>query len=57
MADVEIRQYRAIGDRVRHKESGTAGTIQAFWVVWDDHKSRPNETGPFCDSVLETSKK
>lgn len=41
-----------IGDRVRHQD-GMEGTVEAFWVVWDDRIKRPLETGPFDASVLE----
>lgn len=50
---VKDHLYLTEGDRVRHIDSGTFGTVRAFWVVWDDYKEKPNETGFFTESVLE----
>jgi len=42
-----------IGQRVRHIDDGVTGTVQAFWVVWDDYKKPGNEPGFYDESVLE----
>lgn len=39
---------RAIGDRVAHIEDGMKGTVQAFWIVFDDG------TAMFCDDSVLT---
>jgi hypothetical protein len=41
-----------VGERVKHRDDGVVGTIQAFWVVWDKGQ-KGERSGYYSPEVLD----